>query len=409
MPIKLMHLADIHLGMENYGRIDPKTGLNSRLVDFLNSFDQAVNYAIDNSVDLVIFAGDAFKHRDPNPTQQREFAARIKRLSRAGIPTVLLVGNHDMPNSEGKAHSLEIYRTLAVDNVHVARRPEILNLETKSGPVQVACLPYLTRSALLSKEDFKGLSLEGLDNKIVELLDLFIAKMAKDMDPNIPSVLTAHVSVANAVLGSEKSIMVGKDIVLPLSSVARPEFDYVALGHIHRHQVLCDHPPVVYAGSLDRVDFGEEKEPKGFCIVDLAKGATGMKFHRVANRPFLTLEFAPHNPDPTPEILTGFAAEDLSETVVRVKLKLTQEQAGVMRLDEIHRSLSREAYFLAGIHKEISGPVAGVRSPGLTEKVGPVEALAVYLEGQPDLAEQVPRLVELATGLMLELREEDVS
>ena len=61
--IKLVHFADLHLGVENYGRTDPTTGLSSRLTDFLRSFDQVVDYALDeaNGVDLVVFAGDAFR------------------------------------------------------------------------------------------------------------------------------------------------------------------------------------------------------------------------------------------------------------------------------------------------------------------------------------------------------------
>jgi DNA repair protein SbcD/Mre11 len=407
MGIKVMHLGDIHLGMENYGRLDAKTGLNSRLLDFLNSFDQAVDYALANGVDLVVFAGDAYKTRDPNPTQQREFAQRIKRLSNAGIPTVLLVGNHDLPNSEGKAHSLEIFRTLGVEKVFVARRPEIFTIETKSGLAQVACLPYLSRSSLLSKEEFKGLSIEELDGKMAELLSRFISKLARDLDSNLPSIFTAHLSVASAVLGSEKSIMVGKDMVLPISSVALPEFDYVALGHIHKHQVLTEHPLVVYSGSLDRIDFGEEKEAKGFCLVDLEKGKTTFQFVPVKTRPFVTIDLAPKASDPTEEALTILSCRDLSEAVVKVNLSLSQEQAGVIRLDEIHKFLNREAYLLAGIHRQVSQSAASVRSPGLTEQLGPLAALEAYLQLQPELVEKSEQLQQLAVALVRELQEEE--
>ena len=79
--IRIMHLADVHIGMENYGRLDPATGLNGRVMDFLRRLSEAVEYALDNEVDLVLFAGDAYKTRDPNSTYRREFARRIKRLA----------------------------------------------------------------------------------------------------------------------------------------------------------------------------------------------------------------------------------------------------------------------------------------------------------------------------------------
>ena len=93
--MKILHFADLHLGVESYGRIDPATGLSSRLLDFLSALDQVVDYALENKVDLVLFCGDAYKSREPTQTQQREFAQRINRLSTNGIPIFLLVGNHD--------------------------------------------------------------------------------------------------------------------------------------------------------------------------------------------------------------------------------------------------------------------------------------------------------------------------
>ena len=118
-PIRLLHIADIHIGMENYGRLDPQTGINGRVMDFLRRLNDAVAYALDNEIDVVIFAGDAYKTRDPNPTYQREFARRMKRLADAGIPVVMLVGNHDLPAVAQRATSISIFSTLDVPNVIV--------------------------------------------------------------------------------------------------------------------------------------------------------------------------------------------------------------------------------------------------------------------------------------------------
>src|SRR4030042_409129 len=101
--MKILHFADLHLGVENYGRLDPATGHSSRLNDFLSALDQVIDYALENRVDLVLFCGDAYKTREPSQTQQREFARRINRLSTSGVPVFLLVGNHDLPNTIGKA------------------------------------------------------------------------------------------------------------------------------------------------------------------------------------------------------------------------------------------------------------------------------------------------------------------
>ena len=120
-----MHFSDLHIGVENYGRIDPNTGLSTRMGDFLTAFDELVDYSISNHVDLVIFAGDAFKSREPNQTQQREFAKRIIKLADENIKVFLLVGNHDLPHALARATSVEIYETLSISNVVVQEVREI--------------------------------------------------------------------------------------------------------------------------------------------------------------------------------------------------------------------------------------------------------------------------------------------
>ena len=86
--MRILHFSDLHIGVENYGRIDPQTALSTRLLDFLSSLDELVEYALSQDVDLVLLAGDAYKGRDPSQTHQREFAKRLARLSSAGIPGV---------------------------------------------------------------------------------------------------------------------------------------------------------------------------------------------------------------------------------------------------------------------------------------------------------------------------------
>ncbi len=161
--INIAHTADIHIGIENYGIINKKTGLNTRLEDFLNAFDRFVDYSIENC-DVAIISGDMYKSREPNPTQQRELAKRIKRLSQY-IPVVINNGNHDQPNSDSKARAFDIYKILDVKNVYVANKPDIFLIETKNGPLQIACLPYFPKSFLLKLEESKNLSINEINKK----------------------------------------------------------------------------------------------------------------------------------------------------------------------------------------------------------------------------------------------------
>ena len=107
--IRFIHTADIHFGMENYGRVDPTTGIHSRLLDFEKALNFCIDFAIEEQVDFLLFAGDAYKTAHPTPTHQRLLMNCFLRLYKAGIPIVIIVGNHDHPLSFGKAHALEIF------------------------------------------------------------------------------------------------------------------------------------------------------------------------------------------------------------------------------------------------------------------------------------------------------------
>ncbi len=402
--IRLLHLADLHIGMENYGRLDPATGLNSRVMDFLRRFSEVVDYALGNEIDIVIFAGDAYKSRDPNSTYRREFARRVKRLVDAGIPTVLLVGNHDIPSAHRRASSVDIFRTLEVENIIVASVEKVHLIETRRGaPLQVATVPYPIRSRLLTRDDYKNRSIQEVDRILEDIITESIRALAAQLDPNIPAVLTAHLSVSEAVQGSEKQVMIGRDVVVLRSVIADPAFDYVALGHVHKHQDLNKgrHPPVVYAGSLERIDFGEEEEPKGFVVAEIEKGHTTYKFHEVKARPFVTIRVEAETSNPMEAILREIAKHDVQEAVVRVWIHTTADKEALIREKEIRDAL-KEAYFIANIHKEVEREYRqrfGGRSP---EEMTPRQILEKYFEAKGTPPQRIKVLLKHADKIFQE-------
>lgn len=391
--IRILHLADLHIGMENYGRLDPATGLNGRVMDFLRRLSEVIDYALDNDVDLTLFAGDAYKTREPNSTYRREFARRIKRLADAGIPVVLLVGNHDLPAQERRASSVEIFRTLDVPNVLVAGRDRLHRLTTRRGePIQVASVPYPIRQRLLANEEHKSNTIAELDALVQRLVTENIQALAAQVDPSIPAVLIGHFSVSDAEFGSERTVMLGRDVVVLKSVLTDPAWDYVALGHIHRHQELNagQQPPIVYCGSLERIDFGEEKEPKGFVIVDVRRGHAEWQFHPVTARRFVTIRADVRDQvDPLAKLLEAVGQHDVADAIVRVIVQARPEQEGMLRDADIRRALG-DAYYIASINKEIERAYRqrlGGESP---EELTPAELLARYLESKhtpPDRAE----------------------
>ncbi|MBX6341404.1 MAG: exonuclease subunit SbcD, partial [Thermomicrobiaceae bacterium] len=164
--MKLVHFSDLHLGIENYGTLDPRTGLSTRVSDFLRVLDEVIDFAIAEEVDAVLFAGDAFKNRDPNPTIQRAFARRVRRLAAAEIPTVLLIGNHDLPAIWARATAIEIYEALEIPNIYVGRKVDRLTVPTRGGPLQVVTVPWISRSQFLTRDEIRELSAEEIQRRM---------------------------------------------------------------------------------------------------------------------------------------------------------------------------------------------------------------------------------------------------
>ncbi len=406
--IRMLHFADLHVGMENYGRLDPATGVSGRVLDFMRRFDDLIDYGLEREVDLVVFAGDAFKTRDPNPTYQRAFARRVKRLADAGVPVVLLVGNHDLPAMAQRASSVDIFHTLAVPHVIVGRVEEVHRIKTRRGPVQVVTVPYPVRGRLLSRPEYRGLSMTDLDKALRSVVTDLIEALKAALDAEVPTVFTGHFSVSGAVWGSERSVMLGRDVVVPKSALADPAFDYVALGHIHRHQNLTAGepgvPPVVYAGSLERIDFGEEGQPKGFCWVELARGETTWEFVKSEPRPFLTIRVDVRRDgerDPTQSVLDAIARHDIQDAVVRLIVQTTPETEARLREREIDKAL-QGANYVAAIVKETERPERVRLGGAAPESLTPSELLERYLASRTTEPERAKKLLEYAETIFQE-------
>lgn len=405
--IRILHFADAHIDMANYGRHDAQSGLPVRVVDFLKSLDTIVQTAINERVDLVLFAGDAFKDRTPAPTFQREWGRRIMRLSRAGIPTLLLVGNHDLSPALGRAHALESYETLEVPNVRVLDKPALLGPDELFGlPLQLIALPWLTRSAFLAQAAELGVTpeqaLQELGDQLFELTRLWLDRL----DPALPAVLAAHGSVQGATYGGERSVMLGNDLVLPGSLVKDRRLDYAALGHIHHAQDLNQgaHPPVIYPGSIERVDFGEAQDEKYFVIAEIERGRTRVDWRKLAGiRPFVDRFVRAQNRESLMQELLGALppAGQLQGAIVRLVVEyprdwekaieetvLREETAGCLEFRLVKRPQMETRLRLPG------DPAIGSLSP--------LELLELYWRSVHTREEELETLRRLAQQVIQE-------
>ncbi|MEH2256364.1 exonuclease SbcCD subunit D [Nostoc sp.] len=402
--IKILHLSDIHMGSGfSHGRINPATGLNTRLEDFVNTLSICIDRALTDAVDMVIFGGDAFPDATPPPYVQQAFASQFRRLMDANIPTVLLVGNHDQHSQGQGGASLNIYRTLGVPGFVVGDTLTTHCIKTRNGKVQVITLPWLTRSTLMTRQETEGLSLAEVNQLLTERLRVVLEGEVRRLDPDVPSILLAHLMADNATLGAERFLAVGKGFTLPLSLLTRPCFDYVALGHVHRHQNLnkSNNPPVIYPGSIERVDFSEEKEDKGYVMLELERGSAEWEFCPLTVRTFRTIEVdISKADDPQAVLMKAIAKYDIQDAVVRIIYKLRSEQMDLIDSSSLHTALSPAHTYT--IQAELVSQLARPRIPELSasSSIDPMEALKTYLNNREDLKDIATSMMDAAQKLL---------
>lgn len=382
--MRILHFADAHIDIATNGRHDPKTGLPVRTQDFLKALDTIVDTAIEEKVDLVLFAGDAYKDRTPVPTFQREWGRRIVRISQAGIPILLLVGNHDLSPAVGRAHAMQEFETIPVPHVHVISRPTFLGPEDLEGlPLQVIGIPWVSRSSLMASLEMSGTDsgevYAEIETRLSELINRWLEER---YDPRLPVVLTAHASIQGAVFGAERAVMLGTDLVLPGSLVRDPRLNYVAMGHIHKAQDLNkgSQPPVIYPGSIERVNFGEVNDEKYFVIADVAAGRdTQVEWHKLSGRRFYDCWVQlKSDQDISERLLKALPSEaEMTDAIVRMVIEYPAEWEPLINEAELRRVAGQcfEFHLVRKPQRE-----ARLRLPGdqAISSLTPLDLLDVY-------------------------------
>ncbi|GAH51908.1 unnamed protein product, partial [marine sediment metagenome] len=232
-----------------------------------------------------------------------------------------------------------------------------------------------------------------------------ILEFARIVKPGIPAIFAAHLAAAEATYsGSERSVMIGNDPVFSTQVLAQKEFNYVALGHIHKFQDLNpgNNIPIVYPGSIERINFGEEREDKGFCLVNIEGNKTSYEFIPVPARRFITIDInIPEGQDPTAVLLHEIEKQDLSEAIVRVFYTMPIE--GVYSLDFNKINPALEKAFLITTIAEKSEPLERTLRAEVSEDLGTLEALDKYIQSTPELVPLTDELRVKANELEQEL------
>ena len=305
----------------------------------------------------------------------------------------------------GRATSVDIFRELELPNVTVLRRISAGRIETRSGPLQVVALPWLTRSTFLAHDEYKNLPLEEVVQQMASTIEDMLQRTCDDLESSIPTVLVGHAHVFGARVGAERLLTLGNDPILNVSVLDLPNVGYHALGHIHKHQaVVTGSRAAVYAGSINRVDFSEEDERKGFVLVELQNGKSEWEFVPVKARPFLTIRSEPLTDAPTDEVVKSIlkAGPKVDGAIVRLQLAGPRSRIQAVDEREVRRQLAA-AHYLVPIQREYTDDARQRFVGAELQGKSPLELLSLYFERQAGVsAERRAQLLARAQAFMTE-------
>jgi DNA repair exonuclease SbcCD nuclease subunit len=261
--------------------------------------------------------------------------------------------------------------------VHVRARPDVVDVDG----LRIACLPWASRAQLTANSPgiSRGAAVEAQTEALERVLDDLRARGA--------DILTAHWSVQGAVLGSEADIaIVGEsEPVLPLSSLEGPWL-YAALGHIHGQQSgRVGQTAWAYSGSIDRMNFGEEKEPKVALEFNSDEPDHKMPHHLPARR-FVTIDDATTGP------------HDVTDAIVRVRLRRTEDELRELDRAALERELLDAGAARVLIQVDVVRP-SRARAERVTASLSLEESIAEWFNAADVDETDRPVLTDMAKAL----------
>ncbi len=257
--MKILHFSDTHLGYQAFDHVTNE-GINAREQDVYDAFERVVDRILAIRPDLVIHSGDFFHRPSPSNRALTFGLEQLRRLGKAGIPIVIIAGNHETPKTIYNAPILRALRTLE----HVFPIFGVQLETAEFDKVVIHGVPHINDNRLLLNE------LERLTPT-----------------PGKFNILMLHTSLGKRYLMEEYG-----EQVFPAEFEAKlAGFQYISLGHWHDCQAVGLHPCAWYSGSTERFSDTEIGAEKGFILLDVQSDNTcTLQFEAIATRTWLRWE-----------------------------------------------------------------------------------------------------------------------
>ena len=272
--MRILHTADWHL-TEKLGSVDRRPDLLARL-------QEVAAYLDEHKVDVMVVAGDMFSQctrMDDLEKAMTDINGTFKPFLLNGGTMVSISGNHDSEHFFAMLRAaFDLVAPIdpaqggpkPAGRLYIAAHPTVLELADRAGQsVQFVLIPYPTARRYLrdgqthyrSLEDKHRLLHDSLVNRLADIKQRHVKQ-------HLHSVLVSHIHVRGSQINTPYHLSESDTVVFEPSEIPAG-WSYVAYGHIHKPQPLLNAPYIRYAGSIERLNYGERDDMKSVVMVEI--------------------------------------------------------------------------------------------------------------------------------------------
>ena len=282
--MRFLHTSDWHVGKPLRGR--------SRISEYEKVLAEVLEITLTEKIQCVLISGDLFDSFTPTAEAERLVFHFFSELSRSGIKSVLIPGNHDHPKRLAALRPLlKPLGILAQTAPTSGSNNGLVKIRDGEDKVRIGVLPFINYAKLLKADELFGDQRKTLET-YSDRLTAILKNLEKHHKPDSINMILGHFFIATAkTSGSERALHAGVPYEISPESIPK-NFQYVAIGHLHRPQSIRAPSPAHYAGSLLQLDFGEQGQQKQVNIIEAKPGipATVTSIPISTGRPLMELE-----------------------------------------------------------------------------------------------------------------------
>jgi exonuclease SbcD len=371
--MKVLILGDTHFGASySLGKNDTNTYLNTRLIDFSNTFDYVIDYMYNNDIKHFILTGDIFEHRRPQASELSLFSDKIKKLIDMNIETHIVVGNHDIIR-EHRATTVDVLGSLKLPSINIHSD---INGVVIGNKINVIFFPFRTKEMLDCVTNTEAV------NRLSDHLEYQL----KTLNNNLPSIVVGHFMMQGTKIGNVVLEATPREVVLPASMFKC--VDAVIMGHVHAHMIIKSKKPfITYIGSMECQDFGESKYDKYFLILDTDKMKYTFEKLPVRKIHDISIDqtFASNGKEASINACKNISHLKLEDSIVKVTIMINEKCLFDLDREYIKKTLRKQfkVYHCVGIYPQIFSK-RQLRKASITEGIDPLISFNDYLELEED-------------------------